>query len=105
MKYQNINELDSRIERIVKHTVKHYYTDWKNYDRPKYMHFKASNQSDDKELILIARECGTYLIKVSDLEDKNSWASTLYNYFQDQEKADYYRINLNKLTVVKEIAA
>lgn len=102
MKYQSINELDSRIERIVKHTVKHYYTDWKNYDRPKYMRFKGSNDKSDRDLILIARTCGTYLIKTSDLKDRESWASTLYYYFKNQESTDYYHINLDKLTVIKE---
>ena len=35
MKYPNIDSLDQRIEAIISRTVKHYYTDWKNYDRPK----------------------------------------------------------------------
>jgi len=103
MKYKNIDLLDNRIENIIKKTVKHYYTDWKNYDRPKYMHYKGSNKIEDKSLILIARECGTYLIRTVDLLDKNSWASTLYNYFHNQEKAYFYNIDIEKLTVVKEV--
>jgi len=97
---KTIDELDQKIEKIVKKTVKHYYTDWKNYDRPKYMGFKGSNDRKDKELILIARACGTYLLRTADVF-KDDWATTLYEYFQTQERADYYFINLNKLTIKK----
>ena len=101
MKYQNINELDKRIEKIISATVKHYYTDWKNYDRPKYMKFKGSADTADKDLILIARECGTYLIRTEDIKTGNEWAKALVEYFQTQESADYYHININKLEVKK----
>jgi hypothetical protein len=99
MKYKNIADLDSKIEKIVKKTVKHYYTDWKNYDRPKYMGFKGSSDRHDKDLILIARECGTYLIRTEDARTAGTWADTLYKYFQTQEHASYYRINLDSLTL------
>ena len=102
MKYKNIDLLDCRIENIIKRTVKYYYTDWKNYDRIKYIHCKASNQKEDKKLILIVRTCGTYLIKESELQDKNSWSFTLWNYFHNQESANFYFIDLDKLTVIKE---
>lgn len=101
MKYPNIDALDQRIEKIISGTVKHYYTDWKNYDRPKYMKCKGSADQADKELILIARSCGTYLVRLDDIRTGDDWASTLYNYFQDQEHADYYYININKLEAVK----
>lgn len=99
MKYNTIRELDNRIEKIVSNTVKHYYTDWKNYDRPKYMGFKGSEDQADKDLILIARACGTYLIRIEDIKAGDDWASTLYEYFQTQEQATYYHINLTKLEV------
>lgn len=101
MRYKTIEELDARLESIVRKTVKHYYTDWKNYDRPKYMGFKGSNDRHDKDLILIVRECGTYLIRTEDARTPESWADTLYNYFQDNEHATYYRMDLNKLTLEK----
>ena len=103
MKYKNIDELDARIERIIDSTVKWYYTDWKNYDRPKYMGFKGSNKTDDKKMILIARESGTYLVRLADIENGDDWANTLYTYFQDQEHATYYFINLNRLEVKRII--
>lgn len=101
MKYSNINELDQRIEKIISQTVKHYYTDWKNYDRPKYMCFKGSTDQADKNLILIARTCGTYLIRIEDIKAGNDWANTLYEYFQTQERATYYHININNLEIKK----
>jgi hypothetical protein len=101
MRYPSIEALDNRIEKIIDSTVKHYYTDWKNYDRPKYMKFKGSADAADKDLILIARECGTYLIRTEDIKTGNEWAKTLVEYFQTQESADYYHININKLEVKK----
>ena len=97
MKYTDIDTLDKAIERIISRTVKHYYTDWKNYDRPKYMSCKASGLKADKELILIARECGTYLVKIADAEAGSDWANTLLEYFKTSEHANYYYINIDKL--------
>lgn len=101
MKYSNIDLLDHRIENIISRTVKFYYTDWKNYDRPKYMHCKSSDSLQDKRLILIARECGTYLVKLSDVKAGDNWANTLIDYFVNQENADYYFIDLCKLECKK----
>ena len=101
MKYPNINALDARIEAIIKQIVKHYYTDWKHYDRPKYMTCKGSPDRADKELILIVRSCGTYLVKISDIEAGDTWANTLIEYYKTQEHATYYYININKLECKK----
>jgi hypothetical protein len=99
MKYNNINLLDARIEKIISSTVKHYYTDWKHYDRPKYMKCKGSADKADKELILIARTCGTYLVKMADIKAGDNWANTLIEYYSTQETADFYYINLRTLEV------
>lgn len=99
MKYNNINLLDARIEKIISSTVKHYYTDWKHYDRPKYMKCKGSADKADKELILIARTCGTYLVKMADIKAGDNWANTLIEYYSAQETADFYYINLRTLEV------
>lgn len=101
MKYQTINELDNRIEKIISQTVKHYYTDWKNYDRPKYMTFKGSKSADDKKIVLLVRESGTYLVRTADVLNKDEWANTLYEYFQTQDRSDYYLIDIAKLTCKK----
>jgi hypothetical protein len=101
MKYSNINELDQRIEKIISQTVKHYYTDWKNYDRPKYMGLKGSDKKEDKKVILIARSCGTYLVRIEDIKNNDNWAITIYEYYQTQEHATYYYININSYEVKK----
>lgn len=101
MKYNTIRDLDTRVEKIIDSTVKHYYTDWKNYDRPKYMKFKGSTDQADKKMVLIARACGTYLVRIEDIKAGDNWANTLYEYFQTQEHATYYLIDLNKLEVKK----
>ena len=48
MVYATQNEIDNRIEKIVKRKVKAYYTDWKNYDRPYYMKLKGSANRKEK---------------------------------------------------------
>lgn len=101
MQYKTIEALDCRVEKIIDRTVKHYYTDWKNYDRPKYMRFKGSQDWEDKKLILIARSCGTYLVKISDILAGNDWANTLIRYYSTQESADFYYINLLSLKCKK----
>lgn len=100
MKYNTIRDLDNRIERIIDSTVKHYYTDWKNYDRPKYMSLKGSEKKEDKKMILIARECGTYLLTLDHIS-KSEGASAIFDYYCTQEAATYYYINLATLTIIK----
>lgn len=98
MRYNTIDELDSRIENIIKRNVKHYYTDWKNLDRPKYMKLKGSTAWIDKGLLLIVRECGTYLYTLTELSTSD-WARTVSTYYGDNAK--YYNIDLDKLTIKK----
>lgn len=101
MKYKSRDDLNNRIERIIKNTVKHYYTDWKNYDRPKLMHCYGSNDSDEKKLILIVRECGTYLLKEDEAKTEGKPANTLFYYYQNQEKANFYFLDLENLKITK----
>lgn len=101
MKYATIDALDARIERIIKATVINYYTDWKNYDRPKYMKYKGSQDRREKRLILSVRKTGTYIYTEADKDERDTWPNTLWNYFHDQERADHYRIDLDRLTIEK----
>ena len=99
MKYNTINELDARIENIIKRNVKYYYTDWKNYDRPKYMKLKGSSRWIDKGLVLIVRDCGTYLFTLEELATRPT-AAAIYEYYYQQETGNhYYTIDLEKLTI------
>lgn len=100
MKYKTQDLMDSRIERIVRSRVKHFYTDWKNYDRVRYMKCKGSIHANEKRLILIARECGTYLYTMEEFENYE-FARTVYEYYMDYENTDYYELDLIKRTVVK----
>ncbi len=99
-RYHNIDELDARIERIISRTVKAYYTDWKNYDRPKYMTLKGSRNRKDKQIILIARACGTYLYTLDDIS-KREWPTSVYKYYQTSSESNYYYINLDNLSIEK----
>lgn len=101
MKYKNIDCLDSRIEKIVRRKVKYYYTDWKNYDRPKYMCYKGSTRRADKKLFLLVRDCGTYLLRAADVKDRDTAAGAIYDYFRNYEKCDYYEIDIDGLEVKK----
>lgn len=87
-------ELDNKIERIIEKTVKYYYSDWKNYDRPKYMVMKAHKEP---AAILITRTCGTYIF--SESESKKGSAKTIIDYYTNNEPANIYFIDFNKGTV------
>ena len=100
MTYTTKEAMIDRIERIVKKTVKHYISDWTEYDRPKLIKCLASNERDDKELILIARDCGTYLLRVADTKEKDSAAASILEYYKEQEaSAKFYNINLQTLNI------
>lgn len=102
MKYNTIDLLDSKIESIIKHRVKHYYSDWKNYDRVKYMRLKGSENKKDKYMILLARTCGTYLFSGEELETyKFSYDCIDYYYNAEKQNTFFYAIDLNKMTVKK----
>lgn len=90
MRKYDINTLDQKIEKIVKKTVEYYYTDWKNYDRPKYM--KLKGDSSVKNITLIARKCGTYLF--SDKEIASGEAAAFLEYYTTQEAANFYNIDM-----------
>ena len=101
MKFNTIDELDAKVEKTVSNNVKYYFTDWKNYDRPKYMKFKGSNKRTDKRIILSVRDCGTYLYTEDEKNTAGSWGNTLYEYFHNYESAKHYLIDLEKLTFQK----
>lgn len=96
MKFDNINSLDERIEKIVKKNVHHYYSDWKHYDRPKYMRLKGSRKIEDKKLVLIVRNCGTYLLRLTDVLEEGSPANVIYNYYGEcDSSAKFYFVDIS----------
>lgn len=104
MKYKEINALDAALERIIDKTVKYYYTDWKNYDRPYYMKLKGSERRDDKIIILIARTCGSYLWSQADYLSGYNFAFEAVDYYSKYEatSSNFYIIDLEKLTIKKQ---
>lgn len=87
--------LDKKIENIIKKYVKYYYTDWKNYDRPKYMKLKGIKPD---HCYLIVRTSGTYLFSDEELAN-NEGAQTIYKYFTTQEPANVYDIQIKKQSI------
>ena len=100
MKYKTIDDLDARIEKTIKRSVKSYYTDWKHYDRPKYMGYKGSREMEDKRLFLIVRECGTWLERESDLY-KDNWTTAVFEQYLDFSNVTYYTIDIDRLIFEK----
>ena len=101
MYYNNLKELDNRVNQIVHNKVKRFLTDWTNYDWPLFEKAKNSKCATDKELLLIARECGTYLFTVEDLKNADSSAHILYNFWYQStpKEVTYYYINLKTFEV------
>ena len=98
MKFENIDALDAKIEKTVRREVKHYYTDWKNYDRPKYMKYKGSRPGP---LVLLVRDCGTYLLPLNEIKKAGTAANTIYEYYTTQQIGKNYLIDINNLTFKK----
>lgn len=99
MKYDTLKDLDKAIERRIGRIVKHYKTDWTKYDRPKYNRCKESKNPRERKLVLIARECGTYLFTRKECED-NENAKIYLDYYRGD--ANYYDIDLDNLTIKLE---
>ena len=103
MKYPNIDALDSAIERAAKRIIKHYYTDWKNYDRPAYMGYKGSQDRDKKHILVLFRESGSYIFSDFDFKDRKTPGEIVSYYinYENDSKTKYYFIDLEKLTLTK----
>lgn len=102
MKLKSIDLLDKKIESIIDFRVKSYYSDWKKYDRLKYMVKKGSEDKQEKKLILIARTAGTYLFSEKELENYN-FAFTCLDYYFNQERYSswFYYIDIDSLEFKK----
>jgi hypothetical protein len=101
MKYSNIDELDTAIERRADHYIKAYYTDWKNYDRPTYMGYKGSQDRNKKHILIMFRECGSYIFSDYDFKDRKSPAEIVSYYLDYESKTAYFFVDLEKLTLTK----
>ena len=103
MKYNTIDELDTAIERTARRIIKSYYTDWKNYDRPTYMGYKGATERTKKHILVLFRECGSYIFSDFDFMDRSTPAEIVSYYlnYENDNKTRYYFIDLDKLTFTK----
>ena len=95
-KFKNIDELHAFLERRAHLTIKSYYTDWKNYDRPEIM---LHTGLKTKEVYIIMRECGSYLYSREELTDTSrDYPAVVMDYYTSDRTAIYYKVDFNKLT-------
>ena len=95
--FDNINSLYDYIERQAKRTIKFYYTDYKNYDRPRLMTFAYDKEP---EIYLILRKCGSYIYTAAELLDPGyDFPAYVMDYYTSDESAKYYKLNMKTLTV------
>ena len=95
-KFKTIDELHDYIERQAKRTIKFYYSDFKNYDRPEIMRHTGAKT---KEVYIIFRESGSYLYSREELTDsRRDFARVVMDYYTTDKTAKYYKINFDALT-------
>lgn len=98
-KFDNINDLHAFLEKEAKKTIKYYYSDFKNYDRPEIMRHTGEKT---KEVYIILRESGSYLYTREDLTStKSDFAAVVMDYYTTDKTAKYYKVNFDRLTVEK----
>lgn len=99
MKYATDTALVNAVDHIIDRKVKHYRTDWSEIDRPKFiMNIAGKNQPD----VLIARECGTYLLDSVAIRIVGTEARSILDYYMNQEsEADFYEVNYDLRQVIK----
>lgn len=92
-RFDTIDALHAYIERQARRTIKHYYTDWKNYDRPAMM--KATGEKTTAVYIIL-RESGSYLYTADDL--KREYPAAVMNYYTQDSTAKYYKVDFKHYT-------
>jgi hypothetical protein len=93
-KFTDINDLHAFLERQARRTIKYYYTDWKNYDRPEIMKHTGLKT---REIYIILRESGSYLYTREDLS--RNYPAAVMDYYSQDATAKYYKVDFNRLTV------
>lgn len=95
--FKSIDELHAYIEKQAKQTIKYYYTDFKNYDRPEIMKHTGAKT---EEVYIIFRESGSYLYSRAELLDQGrDFGRVVMDYYTTDKTAKYYKINFKNLTV------
>ncbi len=106
--YKTFDEIMTTLDRLVKRQVKHYLTDWTDYDIPRLNESMASTDKSDKKLTLITRDCGTWLIYTDDISKPGTGANTIFNYYKPggvgssrRNPEKFYNIDLSALTITQ----
>ena len=94
-KFKTIDDLHAAIEKAARQTIKFYYTDWKNYDRPALMKATGTRET----VYIIVRESGSYLYTYKELENGYQFGLDVMDYYTTDRTAKYYRADLDKLTL------
>lgn len=94
MKYNNLSEVREAVNRIAEKKINHYFTDWTEYDKPKF------NAQEAGTVYFLPRKCGCYLFTEKELASAET-SLMLFEYYFTQEKADYYKISIDGLTVTR----
>lgn len=99
-RFADIDSLHAYIEKKARQIIRHYYTDWKNYDRPSMM--KATG-AKEKEVYVILRDCGSYFYLAEELTDPTrDFPITVMDYYTSDKSARYFKVNFRDL-VIEEI--
>ena len=89
-------ELLNKMENIVKRYVKHYKSDFYDYD------LHELKKENEKKYVWIVRESGTFLLDIGKLknpEKENDGTRIIYNYYLDDNR--YYKVDLKKGSIKK----
>ena len=95
-KFKNIDELHAFLERRAHQIIKHYFTDWKNLDRPEVMRHTGLKT---KEVYIIFRESG--IGYTSQAYAASDFPATVMDYYKDYRNTAYYKVDFCSLTAEK----
>lgn len=99
MKYATETEFIKAVDHIIDRKVKHYRTDWSGIDRPKFVANVAGKNQPD---VLIARECGTYLLNSTAILKVGTGSRNILDYYMNQEAdPEFYEIYYDRMQVIK----
>ena len=99
MKYATEIAFINAVDLIIDRKVKRYRTDWTEIDRSKFMENIAGKNQPD---VLIARECGTYLLDSVAIRIVGTEARSILDYYMNQEsEANFYEVNYDLRQVIK----
>lgn len=99
MKYTTKIAFINAVDHIIDRKVKYYHTDWTKIDRPKFMANVAGKNQPD---VLIARECGTYLLDSVAIRILGTEARYILDYYINHEsEANFYEVNYDLRQVIK----